>query len=49
MAWINGQWVDDRPGFGGMLGGLKTKPPAADVMKSGIFKEARRIIGESPC
>jgi hypothetical protein len=26
-------------GFGGMLGGLKTKPPAADVMKSGVFKD----------
>ena len=26
-------------GFGGMVGGLKTKPPAADVMKSGVFKD----------
>jgi len=22
MAWINGQWVEDRPAFGGMLGGF---------------------------
>ena len=26
MAWINGQWVDDRPGFGGMLGGFGGQP-----------------------
>ena len=22
MAWINGQWVEDEPTFGGMLGGF---------------------------
>ena len=26
MAWINGQWVEDRPGFGGMLGGFGGQP-----------------------
>ena len=26
MAWINGQWVDDRQVFGGMLGGIGVQP-----------------------
>ena len=26
MAWINGQWVDEQQGFGGMLGGFGSQP-----------------------
>ena len=26
MAWINGQWVDEQQGFGGMLGGFGGQP-----------------------
>jgi len=30
MAWINGQWVEDKPGFGGMLGGFGGQPRFAE-------------------
>ena len=34
MAWINGQWVEDRPAFGGMLGGLR---PEEELIYGGTF------------
>ena len=36
MAWINGQWIEDRPGFGGMLGSLGRRPEE-ELIYGGVF------------
>ena len=47
MAWINGRWVEDRPGFGGMLGSLGRRPEE-ELIYGGTFDAPSPSLIQGP-